>query len=188
MAKNQDNIRGWDGELSAVYLAPKNTTLPELTLEIPPLFEEVGYISDGGLESEVSVETRETKAWQGNKIVKVKPTGTKKSHKFAALEESPFVTGMYLGHGKPTKVGSPGAEIARVDLPESIPMIEKAMIIKTVDGDRVKLQCFELVSVSERGTVAAKGDEDTIYEFTFVELGPSFWLTNDPAYLEAATP
>lgn len=187
MAKNQDNLREWNAEDSAVYVAPKGTTLPEDSLEIPALFEEIGWISDGGVEESIEVESKETKAWQGGTIVKMRNTSTKKSHKFASLEDSATNTGLYYGHDKPTLVGEPGSQVARVDMPKSIPTIEKTIIIKLVDNaGYTRLKCIESAAVSERGTYVTNVEDDPVYEFGFTETGESWWLTDEPAFLEAA--
>lgn len=187
MAKNQDNMREWNAEESGVFTAPKGTTLPVDSLEIPAAFVEVGWISDGGVEEGVEVESKETKAWQGGTIVKMRNTSTKKSHKFASLEDSPENTGLYYGHGKPTLVGDAGSQIARVDMPKSIPTIEKTVIIKLVDNaGYTRLKCIETAALSERGSYVTNVDDDPVYEFTMTETGDSYWLTNEPAYIEAA--
>lgn len=187
MAKNQDNLREWNAEESGVFLAPKGTTLPTTTLVIPPEFEEIGWISDGGVEEGVEVESKETKAWQGGTIVKLKNTGTKKTHKFASLEDSATTTGLYYGHGKPTLVGEAGSQIARIDMPKSIPTIEKTVIVKLVDNaGYTRLKCIESAAVSERGTYVTNVEDDSVYEFTMTETGESYWLSNEPDFLEAA--
>ncbi|QIK62342.1 hypothetical protein G7068_03305 [Leucobacter viscericola] len=187
MAKNQDNMREWNAEESGVWIAPKGSTLPATDLTIPPEFMEVGWITDGGIEESVEVESKETKAWQGGAIVKLRNTSTKKSHKFAALEDDPEVTGLYYGHGKPTLVGTGTDKIARVDMPKSIPTIERTVIIKLVDNaGYTRLKCIETASVSERGSYVTNLEDDSVYEFGLTETGNSYWLSNEPAFLEAA--
>lgn len=187
MTKNQDNLRDWSAEESGVFLAPVGSTLPTESLTIPPEFIDSGWITDGGLEEALAVESKETKAWQAGKIVKIRNTSSKKTHKFASLEDDPEVTGLYYGHGKPTKVAG-ATDIARVDMPNSIPTIERAAIFKLVDNaGYTRLKCVDRVSVSERGTYVTNVEGDPAYEFTLTETGEeSYWLTNEPAYLEAA--
>lgn len=187
MAKNQDNMREWNAEESGVWIAPKGSTLPTSDLVIPTDFIEVGWISEGGIEESIEVEAKETKAWQGGAIVKLRNTSTKKSHKFAALEDDPEVTGLYYGHGKPSLVGTGENKIARVDMPKSIPTIEKAVIVKFVDNaGYTRLKCIELAAVSERGAYVTNIEDDSVYEFTMTETSGSYWLSDEPAFLEAA--
>lgn len=190
--KNQDNLREWNAEESGVFLGPVGSTLPSTSLVIPPEFIDSGWITDAGLEEGLTVETKETKAWQAGKIVKIRNTSTKKTHKFASLEDDPAITGLYYGHDKPKLVTQnppgPGKDIARVDMPTSVPTIERAAIFKLVDtAGYTRLKCVDRVSVSERGTYVTNVDGDPAYEFTLTETGEeSYWLTDEPAFLEAA--
>lgn len=187
MATNSSNMREWNAEACGIYIAPKGTTLPTDSFEIPADFLEFGLISEGGLEESVEVESKETKAWQGAKIVKLRNTSTKKSHKFAALEDNIIVTENYYGHGKPVLVGDEGKKIARIDMPSSIPTIERVLIIKLVDNaGYTRMKCIELAAVAERGTYVANIEDDPVYEFTYTETGESYWLSNEPEFLEAA--
>lgn len=185
---NVDNMRSWNEEGGALYFAPIGTTLPENSFTIPAAFKNIGIISDAGVEEALEVEVKETKAWPGGDIVKTRPTSTKKTQKFVALEDSADVTGLYYGHGKPTLVGGSGggAQIAKVEIPKRIPVIERAAIIVLKDGDVTRMKCIERISVSERGSYVANTEDDPAYEFTLTETGNSFWLSNEPTFLEAA--
>lgn len=185
MAKIQDNIRSFAGEESGVFLAPKGTTLPTDLTTIPAAFVEVGWISDSGIEEELSVETKKTKGWQGGRVVKVRNTSTERTGKFSALEESPFVTGLYYAHEAPVVTGTGAAKVAKVELPGSIPVIEKAVIIKYVDeSGYIRLDCCDLIQFTERGSTTYNVEDDVVREFSFEFVGDRFWLTNEPAFTE----
>lgn len=186
MASNVDNMRDWNTEGGALWFAPIGTTLPTTSFEIPADFEDIGIISDGGVEESLEVETKETVAWPGGDIVKTKPTKTKKTQKFVALEDSAMTTGLYYGHGKPTLVGTAGSQIARVDLPKRVPVVERAAIIVLQDGDLTRMKCIERIAISERGSYVANTEDDPAYEFTMTETSKGYWLTNEPTFLEAA--
>lgn len=181
--KNRDNIRAYSDLDGEIFLAHKGSTLP-LTLTDPTTpFAPVGWITDGGVEEELSTEVKKSKAWQGGTTVRVRVTSTEKTVKFAAMEETPFVTALYYDHGEPVVTGTGAEKIARVDLPEAVGTVERAAVIKYVDGGVTKMHCIELIQVSERGTVVANSEDETIYEFTADIVGESYWLTNNPAYL-----
>lgn len=185
---NVDNMRSWNEEGGDVLFAPIGTTLPTDSFEIPALFESIGIISEAGVEEALEVETKETKAWPGGDIVKTRPTATKKTHKLVALEDSAMVTGLYYGHGKPTLVGTSGSQIAKVEMPKRVPVIERAAIIVLKDdAGYTRMKCIERISISERGTYVANTEDDPAYEFTMTETGRGYWLSNEPDFIEAAS-
>lgn len=188
MSGNVDNMRNWNEQGGEVLLAKIGTTMPADDLVIPAEFESVGLISEAGIEESLEVESKDTKVWPGGRTVKKRNTSTTKSHKLVALEDSPLVTGLYYGHGKPTLVsGASAPKVARVDMPEVVPVIERACIIRLVDdAGFTRLKCIERIAIADRGTYVANTEDDPGYEFTMTETSKGHWLTNEPSYIEAA--
>ncbi len=184
--KNRDNIRAYSDLDGEIFLAPKGSTLPTeadgLADPVAP-FQSVGWITDAGVEEALSTEVKKSKAWQGGSTVRVRVTSTEKTLKFAAMEETPFVTALYYDHDAPVVTGTGASKVARVDLPDAVGTVERAAVVKYVDGGVTKLHCIPLIQISERGTVVANAEDETIYEFTSDIVGASYWLTNNPAYL-----
>lgn len=181
MSKNYDNIRIYGDLDSEVFLAAKGSTLPT-TLEDPAEpFVGMGWVSEDGVDLEVSTDVTKFKGWQGGTTLRSRVTSTEKTIKVQFLEETPGVTALFYGHGDPTIT----TDVAKVDLPEGIGTVERAGVIRFVDNNVTKLLCCESLQAGERGTVSHKNDDMTIYEITFDIVGASYILTNSPAYVEA---
>lgn len=184
--KNYDNIRVYGDLDSEVYFADKGSTLPlTITTDPAPPFGAIGWLSEDGVSLEVATTVEKFKGWQGGTTLRTKVTGTEKTVTIQALEETPGVTELYFGHGAPTVTGTGADKVAKIDLPESIPTIQKAAVFKFVDNGVEKWLCCELVEITGRGTLSHQNSSMTTYEFTLDILGDSYILTNNPAYIPA---
>lgn len=182
MAKVRSNVRVYGDLSSDVFLAPKGTTLPTTVTADPPApFVSLGWLSEDGIDFDVSTDSEKFKAWQGGATIRVKTTGTEKTITFQALEETPGVTALFFDHGAPTVTTG----VAKIDLPEAVGTVERAAVFKFVDGDVTKLLCCELIQITDRGTISHSNSDMTLYEFTAEIIGDSYILTNNPAYVEA---
>lgn len=186
MAKNYDAIRVYGDLDSEVFFAPKGSTLPTaITTDPADPWWAVGWISEDGVSLSVSTDVEKFKGWQGGTTLRTKVTSTEKTITIQALEETPGVTGLYYGHDAAVVTGTGATALAKIDLPESIPTIERAAVFKFLDGDVEKWLCCELVQVTDRGEVAHQNSSMTMYEFTLEIIGDSYILTNAPVYTEA---
>lgn len=186
MPKNIDNIKIYGSEDSAVYFAFKgaeNLLLPQnLDDEISAAFEDLGWISEDGVDVGINVSAGEIKAWQGGTSVLFPVTGSSRTFGVGAMEDTPLVARMFYGAGKPTKAGE---NAARVDIPGAIPSVEGAAIIKAVAGDIIKFYVQPLVSITDRSNVSHKSTDPAVHQMTLAARGPGYILTNHPAYLAA---
>lgn len=182
MAKNRSNIRIYGDLESGVYLADVGETLPTTLDEPTAPFVELGWISEDGIDLEVSTDAEKFKAWQGAATLRTKITSTEKTITFQALEETPGVTALYFDHGEPEVTTG----VARVDLPEGIGTVARSAVFRFIDGGVTKFLCCETIEITERGTLGHKNSEMTIYEFTAEIVGDAYILTDNPAYTEAA--
>jgi hypothetical protein len=184
VAKDYDAIRVYGDLDSEVFFAPKGSTLPTaLTTDPADPWWAVGWLSEDGVSLAVSTDVEKFKAFQGGTTLRTKVTSTEKTVTIQALQETPGVTALYYGHGDATVTGTAPNQVAKVDLPESIPTIEQAAVFKFVDNNVEKWLCCELVQVTDRGEVAHQNSSMTLYEFTLEIIGDSYILTNAPAYL-----
>lgn len=179
MAKNRDNVRVYGDLDSDVFLAPKGSTLPTDLDDPTDPFESLGWLSEDGVDFEVTTDSEKFKGWQGGTTLRTKITSTEKTITFQALEETPGVTELYFGHKAPTVTTG----LAKVDLPEGIGTVERAAVFKFIDGAVTKFLCCELIQITDRGTVSHKNDDMTVYEFTAEIVGASYILTDNPAYV-----
>lgn len=191
MTKNRDNIRVYGDLSSEVFLAPKGTALPTPAMfsaastTDPTGFKGLGWVSEDGVNLSISTDVEKFKGWQGGATLRTKVTAVEKTFTVTALEEAPAVTEMYFGHAPVTAAnvtGTGALAVAKIDLPEGIGTIERAAVIRFVDGGVSKWLCCTTVQVSERGEAPHTNSDITAYEFTFDILGDSYILTNAPAY------
>jgi hypothetical protein len=184
VSKDYDSIRVYGDLESEVYFAPKGSTLPTaITTDPADPWWAVGWLSEDGVSLSVSTDVEKFKAFQGGTTLRTKVTSTEKSFTIQALQETPGVTGLYFGHGDPTVTGSGATALAKIDLPESIPTIERACVVKLVDGSVEKWLCCELVQVTDRGEIPHQNAEMTMYEFTLEIIGDSYILTNAASFV-----
>ncbi|QAB17133.1 hypothetical protein Leucomu_03630 [Leucobacter muris] len=186
MSTNNSNIRINGGRATAIYLAPKGATLPTGLTDPIGDFEHMGWLHEDGIEFEVSTDSNKIKAMQGGATVRVAITSTEKTLKFTCLEDKPGVSELYWDHGKPTLVGAEGSQVARVDLPESIGLVERTAVVRLDDGDITKFVCLELIQITERESLSNNSSDPAAYGFTAEIIGDSYFLTNAPAFIEAA--
>lgn len=186
MAKNTDNIRVYGDLTSEVFLAPKGSTLPTvLTADPTTPFVGFGWLSEDGINLSVSTDVEKFKGWQGGATLRTKVTSVEKTFSMTCLEETPGVSELYWGHAAVTAAMTSGTapnKVTKVDLPEGIGTIERAAVIKFVDGTVMKWLCCTNVQVSERGEVSHTNSDMTGYEFTFDIIGASYLLTNAPVF------
>jgi hypothetical protein len=179
VAKDYNAIRVYGDLDSEVFFAPKGSTLPtDLTDPASP-FEAVGWLSEDGVGLNISTDVQKFKAWQGGTTLRTKVTSTEKSFKIQCLQETPGVTALFYDHGAPVVT----AGVAKIDLPEGIGTVERAAVVKFIDGAVTKFLCCETVQVTTRGELAHKNAEMTAYELTLEIIGDSYILTNADSYV-----
>lgn len=186
MSTNSDNVRIHGGRKTAVYLAPKGATLPTGLNDPIGDFIHMGWLHEDGIEFELSTDANKIKALQGGETVRVAITSVEKTVKFTCLEDKPEASALYWGHGTPTAVGEAGAKVARVDMPTSPGLQERTAVVRLDDGGITKFVCLELIQITERETLTNNSSDPTAFGFTAEIIGNSYFLTNSPAYLEAA--
>lgn len=180
----KDDVRVWAGAGGAVFYAPKGTALPEThDEELDAGFIPTGILSTDGVNEGLSVDVNKIEGWP-RQIVRVEPTKTEKTVGFTMLENSPIAAQLYFGADAPTKAGTG----ARIDIPESVPMVEGAFVIEKHDGDIVERRCIELGQVSDRGDQSSGNEDAAGKEVTLESVGKDYILTNAPAFVSALTP
>ncbi|GAA1323155.1 hypothetical protein ACFSWE_08630 [Leucobacter albus] len=179
----KDDVRVWGSLGGAVFWAPKGTPLPEtFDEELDPAFVPVGILSEDGVNEGLSVDTNKIKGWPGGQTVRVTNTSTEKTVAFTMLENSPLAAKLYYGADAPVKAGTG----ARIDIPESVGVVEGTAVVEKHDGDIVERRCIELGQVSERGDQSSNNEDAAGKEVTLESVGKDYILTNAPAFVEAA--
>lgn len=186
----KDNIRVWATIGSAVFWAPKGTSLPETPFEdLDPAFSLIGAMTTDGPSEGLSVESNDIKIWPGGQTGRTVNTATDKTFAFTALEEKPVVTSIFYGHGDVKVTGTGAQAFAEYEIPESIGTVEGVMVAIFRDGDdALKIRKMELVQVSERGDRGNSTEGGEGFELTVKVIGKDRVMTTQSAYLEVENP
>lgn len=177
MTKNLANIRIYGDQDSAVYLAPKGTTLP-LDLAAPAVaFQDLGWLSEDGVDITRESSSTDFTAWQGGTIVRSKVSGVKDTVKVVCLEETAISLGLlYPGSTAVTTTG-----VTKISVPGGSASNEKALVVDFIDDEVTKRYSIPRAEVTGTGTVSHKNTDMTMYEFTFTIYGAFDIITNNPA-------
>lgn len=177
MAKNLANIRIYGDQDSAVYVAPKGTTLP-IDLAAPSAtFADLGWLSEDGVDVTRESSSTDFTAWQGGTIVRSKVSGVKDTVKVVCLEETAVALGLlYPGSTSATATGT-----TTISIPGGSKSNEKALVVDFKDDTVTKRYTIARAEVTGTGTISHKNSDMTMYEFTFTIYGDFKIITNNPA-------
>lgn len=181
MAKNLANIRIYGDQDSAVYVAPKGTTLPVGLAAPAAAFQDLGWLSEDGVDVTRESSSTDFTAWQGGTIVRSKVSGVKDTVKVVCLEETAIALGLlYPGSTSATATG-----VTTISVPGGAASNEKALLVDFIDDDVTKRYSIPRAEVTGTGTVGHKNSDMTMYEFTFTIYGDFEIITNNPAVATA---
>lgn len=181
MAKNLANIRIYGDQDSVVYIADKGATMP-LDLAAPGVgFDDLGWLSEDGVDVTRESSSTDFTAWQGGTIVRSKVSGVKDTIKVVCLEE----TAVQLGLLYPGSTSATATGVTKISVPGGSASNEKALIADFIDDDVTKRYSIPRAEVTGTGTVSHKNTDMTMYEFTFTIYGGFEIITNNPAVAAA---
>jgi hypothetical protein len=160
-----------------VWSAPVGTTSPDGLGDLDPAFDDAGFLSEDGVEMEASSETVEVRVHQGYRIARTKITGTKHTFKFVCSETN----AVSLGLMNPASTFTTSGDVTTISDQEKTKRDERVFVIDEFDDDIHKRVVYTRAEITERGVIAHKANEATVYEFTGTSYGPIYTLTNDPA-------
>lgn len=181
MTKNLNNVRIFDGEDSAVYVAAKGTTGPtDLSAPASP-FAEIGWISEDGVDETVTQSSQTFRAWQGGEIVRSKVTQADASFRFQALEYNLVTHGLKYRGQTPEVTGVGEAAVAKTTVTDQTAQDTRAWVFDMIDGDVTKRYVIPAGDYTMSGSIQHRSSGLTIYEFTVTPVGDYFEYTNDPA-------
>lgn len=167
MAKDRTNIRIYGDDASGVWVAPKGTTGPT-TLAAPGVgFNEVGWLSEDGIDLDRDANVAEFTAFQGGAIVRRKKTSVKDSFKFVCLEETATTMGLAFAGVTPTTATG----VDTFAITNQTASDERAWVVDVVDGTVTKRYVVPSGEAELTGTISAKNSEITMYEFTVTIYG-----------------
>ena len=177
MTKNLANIRIYGDQDSAVFVAPKGTTMPTALAAPSATFEDLGWLSEDGTDITRETSSTDFTAWQGGTIVRSKVSGVKDTLKVVCLEETAIALGLYY----PGSTSATATGVTTVTIPGGSASNEKALVVDFIDDDVTKRYAIPRAEVTSVGTVSHKNSDMTMYEFTFTIYGGFTIITNNPA-------
>lgn len=177
MAKNQDNVRIFGDDAGGAWVADRGTTGPVDLAEPGVGFEEVGWLSEDGIDETLSQNSEVFRAWQGATIVRRKVTQSDQTFRFQALETNAVTNGLkYRGQEAVVATG-----IATTTITNQTTSDTRAWVFDMVDGDITKRYVVPAGDYARTGTVQHRNSGMTILEFEVTPIGDWFEITNDPA-------
>lgn len=175
MALDSGNVRV--GVTGVVYVAPLGTTLPTSAATSPAgAFQDVGYISDGGITQSMSIDTTDIQAWQNGETVRRLQTSHTVTYQLEFLEMNWVTLDNYFGNF-----------VAGVSELTSDISPRKSWIIHVDDGDADIRIVIPEGQITERGdtvfqngeairlpvTITAYADDSGVKAYIYTEVAGS---------------
>lgn len=181
MAKNIENIRIYGDEASGVWVASKGTT-GVTDLGAPGAgFDELGWLSEDGVDEAVSQDSTTYRAWQGAQIVRQKISSSDTTFRIQCLEENAVTMGLrYRGQAFATT-----SAVAKVSVKNQTKQDDRAWVIDMIDGDVTKRYVVPNGAYEMTGTIPHRNGGITILEFTITPQGDYDVYSNSPALVSA---
>lgn len=154
MALNGDNVR--IGITGAVYAAPYGTPLPStFDSALDPLFVDLGYLSEDGIEESYEDESQEVKAWQNGATVRRRIASSETRFSFTMIETTNHT--LELFH-KGSNIVSDGADGWKM-LVKAPGEDRRVVVMDVLDGDDIIRIVAPSAEVTERDSIAYGGEE-----------------------------
>jgi hypothetical protein len=181
MTKNLANMRIYGDMDSTVYVAPKGTTGPVGLAAPAAAYQDLGWLSEDGVDVTRETSSKDFTAWQGGTIVRSKITSVKDTIKVVCLEETAITLGLYY----PGMTATTATGVTTLTIPAGSKSNEKALLVDFIDDTVTKRYAIPRAEVTAVGTVSHKNADQTMYEFTFTIYGGFSIITNNPAAVTA---
>lgn len=191
MALDPDNVRV--ALTGAVYTAPKGTEAPtDATSPFGEDWQDLGYLSDDGVEEAYADDVTDIVAWQGGAIVRKVISGTDATFSFTCIETNKTVLELY--HKGSTVETTPGLggdpDVHSMDVKVAQPD-RRAFAFDVVDGDEHIRIIIPDGEVTERGAIVYQNAEPIGYELTITAYPDSSGvlctkLSNSASWAEPA--
>lgn len=183
MAKIQENVRIYGDEPGGAWVAPRGTVGPT-GLDVPPeTFDEIGWISEDGIDENVSQNAEVYRAWQGATIVRRKITTNDTTFKFQCLETNAVTNGLKYRGREAAVVGGVATTVVR----DQTRADTRSWVFDMVDGEITKRYVVPAGDYAVTGTIQHRNAGITILEVEVTPLGDWMEITNDPAIIGGVT-
>jgi len=167
VAKNIENVRIYGDDACGVWVAPKGTTGPTDLTEPGVGFEELGWMSEDGVDEAVNQDATVYRGWQGARIVREKITTSDTTYRFQCLETNAVTMGLrYRGQVITTTTG-----VSKIEVKNQTTQDDRAWVFDFVDGDVTERHVLPSGSYKMTGTIPRRNGGIAILEFTVTPQG-----------------
>lgn len=187
--QNADWAQVYGDLKTAIWVAPKGTTLPEDFNQPAAAFQSLGWLDpDTGIVMNVEKEFQEFHALQGATLIKRRCTSVTQKLQFAALEESKLVQELVFINPF-AFTGTGAARIGKQDITGNQGAnVERSVIIDTVAEASWVRYCFSAIDMSFQGSLnLAKNDGIKMFGFdaTILSGAAGYQLSTSPGVVAA---
>jgi len=183
VANNADNVRA--ALNGSIYMAPKGSTAPvDLDTAWDAAWQDLGFMSDDGVNMQYSTDVQDINAWQSLSPVRRILTSVDMTLGFTAIELKARTVTAYFPGATITNVS--GA-IQRLDIPSAPGPQEFAFGLEWIDGTIKNRMVIPRGEITDRGAIslgrsAAVGLEMTVSAYASSAPEIATWLSNDPSW------
>ncbi|MDX5566916.1 hypothetical protein PYK79_31790 [Streptomyces sp. ID05-04B] len=183
MANNADNVRA--ALTGSILMAPKGSTAPvDLDTAWDAAWQELGFMSDDGVNMTYSTDVQDINAWQSLSPVRRILTSVDMTLGFTAIELKARTITAYFPDSTITAVSG---TVNRLDIPAAPGPAEYAFGLEWIDGDIKNRLVIPRGEVTDRGAISlgrasAVGLEMTVSAYASSAPEIATWLSNDPAW------
>lgn len=185
-----DNARIYGSDDDAVFDAPLGTAVPaglatNLDTEPAAPWADFGWLGEDGLNLNPSDSVTKFRGHQGGKVVRTKMVTSETQLVFRCLETKRQTIDLQFQVKDRTITGVAPNQIARTTFGSGRLVISRAFLVRLVDGGVTRWFEIPRGEIGERGSLAFKNSEMSVYEYTVEIIGDWYELTNDPAVVTA---
>lgn len=174
-----DNARIYGGDLDSVWVGAHGAVMPaDDGIVVPENHDNVGWLSDDGLNFAHNDNTETFNGHQGGRVVRKKVTTSEDTFTFTALETTLVTFGLIHDIKEHTTTGG----VSRLKVSGSKKQNDRrSWIVDTWDGDIWYRYLIPSGEIGERPEEVKSNSAITMYELTVTVYGGYELLTNDPA-------
>lgn len=183
-----DNARIYGSDEDAVFDAPLGTAAPttlatDLNTEPAAPWEDFGWLGEDGMNLNPSDSVTKFRGHQGGKVVRTKMVTSETQFVFRCLETKAQTINLQFQVKGRTITGVAPNEIARTTFGSGRQVVSRAFLVRLVDEGVIRWFEIPRGEIGERGSLALRNSEMSVYEFTVEIIGDWYELTNDPAVI-----
>ncbi|MFH6689084.1 hypothetical protein ACH473_10680 [Cellulosimicrobium funkei] len=175
-----DNARIYGSDDDKVWVGEIGAVLPT-TLDDPTEHEDSGWLGEDGIDLNSTDDVQKFKGHQGGRTVRTKTVTSETAFVFRCLETTALTLGLQFNIKNKTTTGG----VTTSTMSSGRKVVARSFVIDLFDenteGEIQRRLVIPRGEIGERGSLAFKNNEITVYEFTVEIIGDFIEITNDPA-------